>query len=132
MNQATTLSAPVGVTVMPNPSIGRVFGQLGTPSSATLGIPLLTAPAAAPVSVTVTSGNPAVASFAGSASTTITINIGDQVLQLPVSISGVAGATLLTIEFNGVRRELLIVVGNPSASEIPAVTAPVVGVQVNQ
>ena len=60
------------------------------------------------------------------------INAGEQVLQVPVSISGAQGAALVTMEFNGERRELLIVVGNPSPLEIPAVTAPLVGVQVIQ
>jgi hypothetical protein len=126
------VAAPVGVTVMPNPSIGRVFGQLGAASAATLGIPLLGTPAATAKNVTVTSSNPSIANFGGNASTTLVINVGEQVLQLPISISGTQGAALLTIEFDGVRRELVIVVGNPSPSDIPAVTAPVVGVQVNQ
>jgi hypothetical protein len=37
---------------------------------------------------------------------------------------------LLTFEFEGERRELLVIVGDPPASEIPVLTAPVVGVEV--
>ncbi|MGE5243271.1 MAG: Ig-like domain-containing protein [Betaproteobacteria bacterium] len=124
------VAAPAGVTVVPNPSIGSVFGQLGTPSAATLGIPLLGAPAAAVVSVTVTSSNPSIVAVGGGATTTITIGAGEQVLQLPIDISGTEGAALLTIESGGERRELLVVVGNPPASAIPAVTAPIVGVRI--
>ena len=64
------------------------------------------------------------ATLGGGATSDVTINAGDQVLQLPIAISGTEGAALLTIEFDGQRRELLIIVGNPPASEIPAVTAP--------
>jgi hypothetical protein len=107
-----------------------VFGQLGNPSAATLGIPLLDAAAIAATVVTITSSNPSVASVGGSATTVVQIEPGEQVLQLPISIAGVPGAALLTLEFNGTRRELVVVVGNPAASQIPAVTAPPVGVQV--
>jgi hypothetical protein len=124
------VAAPAGVVVIPSPSIGRVIGAPGASTVTTLGIPLLASPAGAPVQVAITSGNPAVALLAGSATTTVTIDAGGQVLRLPLALSGAEGASLLTIEFNGQRRELLIVVGNPPASQIPAVTAPVVGVRV--
>jgi len=124
------VAAPVGVSVIPNPSIGRVFGQPGTTSVAALGIPLLNAPVATPTLVTVTSSNTAVATIGGGATLTATVNAGEQVLQLQVVVSGTEGAALLTLEFDGQRRELIIVVGNPPASEIPAVTAPVVGIRI--
>jgi hypothetical protein len=127
---APIVAAAVGVTVIPNPAIGRAFGVAGSPSAATLGISLLDAAAASSTAVTITSGNPDVVSLNGASTTTINIDAGDKVLQLPIFISGTEGAALLTLEFNGQRRELLIVVGNPPASAIPAVTAPVVGIRI--
>ena len=58
------------------------------------------------------------------------IDAGAQVLNLQLSIVGTEGVSLLTFEFEGQRRELMVIVGNPPASGIPALTAPVVGVQV--
>ena len=84
-----------------------------------------------PPTVTVTSSNASVVSFGTGATTTGTIFAGEQVLQLPLAISGTQGAALVTFEFNGERREVVVIVGTPSPSEIPAVTAPVVGVKVN-
>jgi hypothetical protein len=124
------VAAPVGVSVIPNPSMGRVFGQPGTTSVAALGIPLLNAPVGTPTVVTVTSSNTAVATLGDGATATGTVNAGEQVLQLQVVVSGTEGAALLTLEFDGQRRELIIIVGNPPASEIPAVTAPVVGIRI--
>jgi hypothetical protein len=129
---APVIAAPVGVTVVPNPSIGRVFGSLGVTTVATLGIPWLDAPAANATIATITSSNVAIAMVGGGATTTVSIAAGERILQLPVVINGAQGAALLTIEVNGVRRELVVIVGNPPASEIPAVTAPIVGVRVGQ
>ena len=106
--------------------------QVGTATAATLGIPLLGASVATPTVVTVTSGNANVVTVNGSATTTLVVNAGERVLQLPVVVSGAEGAALVTLEFNGQRRELIIVVGNPPPSELPAVTAPVVGVRIEQ
>jgi hypothetical protein len=126
------VAAPAGVTVAPNPGIGRVFGTPGSATVATLGLPLLPTPAAAATLVTVTSSNTSVVTLGGGAVTTATIAAGAQSVQLPIALTGTQGAALLTIEFDGQRRELLVVVGNPAASEIPAVTAPVVGVRIGQ
>jgi hypothetical protein len=113
-------------SVVPNPSIGRVFGSPGAATAATLTLPLLDAPAASATIATVTSGNIAVVTVGGGATTTVAIGTGERVLHLPIAISG-TGAALLTIEVNGQRRELVVIVGNPPASQIPAVTAPIVG-----
>jgi hypothetical protein len=124
------VAAPVGISVIPNPSIGRLFGTPGVVSSSTIGLPLLASPAGAPVQVSVRTSNSAVVLVGGAASTTVTIAAGEQVASIVVGLTGTEGAALLTIEFNGERRELLVVVGTPPASEIPAVTAPIVGVKV--
>jgi hypothetical protein len=129
---APITAGPAGVSVVPNPSIGRVFGQLGVATIATLGVPLLTNPAANPTSVVITSSDPTIATVGGGATIAVEIPTGARTLDLPVATTGAQGASLLTFEFDGVRRELLIVVGDPPASEIPAVTAPVVGVRIEQ
>jgi len=126
-----SVAPPVGVSVVPNPALGRVISQAGAPKVAALGITLFTSPAGQATSVSVTTNNPSVATINGGASSaTLVVNAGEQVLQLPIELSGAQGAALLTFEFDGQRHELVIVVGNPPASEIPAVTAPVVGVQI--
>ena len=104
----------------------------GAATAATLTLPLLDAPAASATIATVTSGNIAVVTVGGGATTTVAIGAGERVLQLPIAISGTQGAALLTIEVNGQRRELVVIVGNPPASQIPAVTAPIVGVRIGQ
>jgi hypothetical protein len=124
------VAPPVGVGVVANPALGRVFGTPGIPRTATLGLPLLAAPASAPVTITVTTSNAAVVALSGATSTSVVIGAGEQTAQVPIEISGEEGAALLTIEVNGGRRELLVVIGDPPASQIPALTAPVVGVRI--
>jgi hypothetical protein len=124
------VAPPVGVGVIANPLLGRVIGQPGAARTATLGLPLLAAPVSAPTTVTVTTSNAAVVALGGGASTTVVIAAGEQVAPLPIDISGQEGAALLTIDVNGERRELLVIIGNPPASQIPALTAPVVGVRI--
>ena len=101
-------------------------------TAATLTLPLLDAPAASATVSTITSSNVAVVTVGGGATTTVSIGAGERVLNLPIVISGTQGAALLTIEIDGQRRELVVIVGNPPASQIPAVTAPVVGVRIGQ
>src|ERR1043165_5688906 len=102
---------PAGAAVAANPSIGRVLVQPVTPRSATLGITLLATPATQPVSVTVTTNDSSVATVNGGSKTTLVLDPGDGVLQLPIETSGKEGAALITLEFGNERRELLIVVG---------------------
>jgi len=124
------VAAPVGVTVIPNPSIGRVFGQLGAPSAATLGIPLLSAPAAAGTAVTTHQQQPVGRELRRRG------NDGhfDRGGRAGTAAAGVhlghIGRRPAHARVHGVRRELVVVVGDPPASQIPAVTAPIVGVQV--
>ncbi len=125
--ETPVVAAPlVGVVVNPaNNAVGRVVAPAGPAVSAGLGVQLLTTPATAPVFVTVTSSNPSVAS-AGAG----TIGVGDRVVPVTITTTGAQGVAVLTFEFDGQRRELVVVVGNPAASELPAVVAPVIGVQV--
>jgi hypothetical protein len=116
---------PVGLSIVPAPAIGRVIAPAGNAVQGVLGVQLLTAPRAAPVAVSVTSSNPLIATaVAGS------IAAGELVSPVTVATTGTAGVTVVTFEFAGERRELLVVVGSPSAGELPAVVAPVLGVEV--
>jgi hypothetical protein len=116
---------PAGVSVVPFAGIGRVIAPAGTPVIATLGVQLLTTPRAEQVNVTVTSSDPAVVVTGNG-----TIAAGESVLPVTISTFGNEGAALLTFEFDGQRLALQVVVGNPPASQLPAVTAPVIGVRV--
>ncbi|HXH06729.1 MAG TPA: carboxypeptidase regulatory-like domain-containing protein [Vicinamibacterales bacterium] len=130
---APAIAAPVvGASVIAAPSLGRVIAPAGVATGPTLIVPLLAAPAAAPVPVTVSSSNTAVASVAGGASANVIIGAGQQAVELPLSIAGAEGSSVLVFEFAGERRELLVVVGSPPASQLPALVAPVVGVEVRQ
>jgi hypothetical protein len=130
---APAIAAPVvGASVIAAPSLGRVIAPAGVSIDPVVIVPLLAAPAAAPVQVTVSSSHPAVASLAGGASASFTIGAGRQVVELPLSIAGVEGASVLVFEFAGERRELLVVVGAPPADRLPALVAPVVGVEVRR
>jgi hypothetical protein len=127
------LSAPVtGVSVLRAGSAGQVIAPEGVVSLPTLKVGLLTAPAAAPVQVTVSSGAPSLVSFGSGSSTTATIAQGEQTIDLPLAIAGTRGAALLFFEFDGQRREMLVIVGEPSNSQLPLVSSPVVGVEVRQ
>lgn len=118
---------PVGATVVAAPSVGRVIATPNVVSAPVLVIPLLRAPAAAPVPVAVSSSDPTVAAV-GSA--TFSIEPGQQIIEVTLSISGAPGVSVVSFEFDGQRRELLVIVGNPPASQLPALLAPVVGVQI--
>ena len=124
------VAPPAGITVLPNPSIGRLFGAPGSTTIATLSVPILATPSAAATTVTITSSNTAVALVEGGSSTTVTVAPGEQTLLLALATTGTEGAALITFEFDGERREVLVVVGNPPASQIPAVTAPAVGIRI--
>jgi hypothetical protein len=127
---STTIGAsPAGISVIAAPSLGRIIAP-AVASAPAIVVPLLGAPAAAPVQVVVTSSNVGVAALGTGASVTLTIDAGAQVVNLPLSIGGAQGVAVLTFEFGGQRRELIVIVGNPPASQIPALTSPVIGVQV--
>lgn len=126
-----TAAVPIGVSVVPSPNGGeRVIAPAGSPVTATIGVQLLTTPAAGEVGVTITTSDPSLVSIGAGASVSTSISAGARVVPVTFATSGVTGAAILTFEFEGVQRQLLIVVGNPPASELPAVVAPVVGVQV--
>jgi hypothetical protein len=129
--QSPTVGAsPVGISVIAAPSLGRIIAPANVASAPAIVVPLLAAPAATPVQVVVTSSDASIAALGTGATVTVTIDPGTQVINLPLSIIGTEGVAVLTFEFEGQRRELIVIVGNPPASQVPALTAPVVGVQV--
>ena len=124
---------PVGVSVVPAPlGVGRLSIPAGSAVNATVGVQVLTAPRATPTTVTVTSSNPVVVGFAAGSQVTTTIAAGGLVVPLDLASSGATGAAILRFEIDGAVKELLVVVGNPAPSEIPAVVAPVIGVRIDQ
>jgi len=130
-NRTPPLAArSVGVSVVPSPSAGRVIAPAGAPSGGVLGVQLIRTARAADVIVNVTSSNPNVATVSGAASTSLVLQAGNLVVPVSLATSGLAGSTVLTFEFEGERVELLVVVGNPPAGQVPPIVAPVVGVQV--
>jgi hypothetical protein len=131
-NSPIVVAPPTGVSVVPLPQLGRVMVAPGAAVNATLGVQLLTTARATDTSVTITTSDPAIATTTGGASTTVVIPAGSLVAPLGLLTTGTQGAALLRFEFDGTARDLVVVVGNPPASQIPAVTAPVIGVRIDQ
>ena len=130
-NAPVIAALPIGASVVPLPGTGRVAVTPGAPVVATLGVSVVTSAVASNRPVTVTTSNAAVVSLGGGGSSVTLVLPGNAtVLLLGISTSGTIGAAVLTIEIDGVRRELLVVVGDVPASQLPAMTAPVVGVRV--
>lgn len=124
---------PVGVSVVPAPlGVGRLTIPAGSAVNASVGVQVLTSARATPTTVTVTSSNPAVVGFAAGSQVTTTIAAGGLVVPLDLASTGATGAAILRFEIDGAVKELLVVVGNPAPSEIPAVVAPVIGVRIDQ
>jgi hypothetical protein len=63
---------------------------------------------------------------------TLSVAPGQQTLDLPLSIPGKTGATVVRFTFEGGQRELLVVVGDPATIKVPALTAPAVGVEIRR
>jgi hypothetical protein len=129
-NTPLIVAPPVGVTVIADPGLGRIIVSPPAAVAPTLAIRLLAAPSAGDVHVVVRSSNTAIATVGGGESVTLTIPAGQQVLDPSLATSGAEGAAILTFEFQGERRQMSVVVGDPPANQIPAVTAPIVGLQV--
>jgi hypothetical protein len=121
---------PIGVSVTRSSAL-TVVAPAGLPMFGTLGVQLLAAPRTSPLAVTVSSSDPSIVNFGGgSSSATVQIPAGSVAVPVAFATVGPGGAALLTFNFDGVSQQLLFVVGNPSPSQIPAVTAPVIGVRV--
>ncbi len=123
---------PVGVGVVGANGLGRVLVAPGAPVNATVGVQLLAAARGAATPVTVTSGDPSLVALAGGSTVTTQVEAGTVAIPLDLRTAGTAGAVVLRFELDGTTYELLVVVGDPPPSQIPAVTAPVIGVQIDQ
>lgn len=127
-----SVAAPIGISVIPDGAAnsGRIFVPEGASVSPTIGVQLIAAALPNSAQVTVTTSNPEIVSFGASRDFTTTLAAGESVVPVTFTASGVEGTSRLSFEINGQRRELIVIVGNPPASEIPAVTAPAVLVRV--
>lgn len=119
----------IGVSVVPSPSGGRLVATAGAPVTATVGVQLLSSARAGALPVTVTTSTPSIVSFGAASTVTLNLDAGSLVLPIGLATTGTEGAAILTFEFDGLRRELLFIVGNPPASQLPAVVSPVIGIR---
>jgi methionine-rich copper-binding protein CopC len=128
--QPVTMAPPVGLSVIPSAQVGRVLVAQGAPLAARLGVQLLATAQAASTTVVITSSNPAVVGLGAGASATTTLTAGTVAVPVDLFTSGAVGTAVLRFAFDGTVEELLVVVGNPPASDRPAITAPVIGIRI--
>jgi hypothetical protein len=124
------VASPVGASIAALSQLGTVVAQPGTPIVSSLGIQLLAAPRLSAVTVSAQSSDTAIATVNGAATTTAELSAGQAVLGLTIATTGLEGTAVITFEFDGQRLQLLVVVGNPPASQRPAIGAPVLGVRI--
>jgi len=115
-----TLAPPIGMVVLPLPSLGDVF--LAPSGSRALSLRLLDAPAAQDLLFTASSTDPAVAQIVG----TVRVPAGSTDAALVVQ-TGAAGQATLSLRAGEQGRELRVSVGAPNAGATPPVLAPPVG-----
>jgi hypothetical protein len=124
------VAAPVGVSVVPA-TMGHISITPGSVVSATIGVQLLAAARGNALPVTITTSNPSVVSLGGSATLSTSIAAGDLTVPVPLLTIGATGVSVLRFEFDGTTRELVVVVGNPSPTQVPTLTAPVIGIRID-
>jgi hypothetical protein len=129
-NTPVATAVPIGIAVVPLPGGVQLTAPVGTPRAATLGVQVLTAPRGDALQVTISTSRPDLVSLGAAPSATVTVDAGSTVAPLSVTTSGEAGVAVLTFEFDGVRRQILFVVGDVPASALPVILAPVIGVTV--
>ncbi len=117
------MAAPVGVAILPAPSLGRVV--VPEVNARTFRLPFLPAPAVVDTPVTVTSSDTSVASFLAG----ITIPVGGSDVELVV-LTGNPGQAVLTLRGGGVVRELTVFVGEPAPGSLSPILAPPVDLAV--
>ena len=130
-NTPIVVAAPTGVSLAPLPGMGRVNVAAGSVVSATIGVQILASARAVATPVTITSSNPTIVSLGGSASISANIAAGSLTLPVPLLTTGETGTAILRFEFEGGIQDLLVVVGTLSPSQIPALSAPVIGIRIN-
>ncbi len=115
-----TFAAPVGVVLLAPPSAGRLF--TAPAGQSTFGVTLLSSPAAADASVSVSSSNASVVSVAGP----VTVPAGSRVATVSI-VTGVPGTATLTFRIGSETRALTVVVGPPEPGTEPPIVARPVG-----
>jgi hypothetical protein len=130
-NAPIVVALPVGVSLAPIPGMGRINVAPGSVVSASVGVQVFSTARVTATPMTVTSSNPSVVSIGGSASLTTQVPAGNVTVPVPLLTSGTTGVAILRFEFEGRLQDLLVVVGNLPPTEIPALTAPVLGIRIN-
>jgi trimeric autotransporter adhesin len=106
------------VAVIPGRSLGQAFLAIG--SQQTIPVMLLSAPAGADTTVTISSSNPGAANV----TTEVVIKAGSRVADVPIT-AGSAGTATLTLRAGNEISQLTLVVGPPFGAAPPIVTKPV-------
>ena len=119
------IAGPVGVVLLQQRLLGTVFTAPGGQPNVSL--TLLASPAGAPTPVTVTSSDANVASVNG----TPIVSTGARTVALNV-VTGIDGVATLTLRAGSDVAQVVVVVGTPPAALIPVITAPIVGIRVQQ
>jgi hypothetical protein len=119
---APVMANPVGVAVLQERRLGKVFSAIGGQPGLT--VPVLSADAAAPTTVTVTSSNPNVAIVNGP----VVVAQGSRAAAFTI-LTGIQGVATLTLRAGNDVAQLVVVVGTPPTSLLPVITAPIVGVE---
>jgi len=118
------VAAPVGVTLLPVPSAGRVFTSPA--GQATFAVVLLSVPAPATTIVTVVTSNVGVATVPNF----VQIEAGQRSAAVTVT-TGTEGSAVLTFQAGTEVRQLTVVVGPPPAGDAPLTLASPVGARVS-
>ena len=130
-NAPIVVASPVGVSLAPLPAMGRVNVAPGAAVGATIGVQILSAARGTADAGHDHEQQPTIVSLGGGASLTTNVPAGSLTVPVPLLTSGAAGVAILRFEFEGGIQDLLVVVGNLSPAETPALTAPVIGIRIN-
>jgi hypothetical protein len=125
-----TIAPLVGISVPAPASSGRVVVAPGNPIVATLGVQVFTVPRGTNVTGTITTSDPAVVGLSGGTTSPLFVGAGQTVASVTISTTGATGAAVLSIDIDGQRSDMLVIVGDPPLSVLPAIVSPVVGVRI--
>jgi hypothetical protein len=80
-------------------------------------------PRAGAVPVTITTSDSSIVTLGAGNTAQATLEAGSRVVPVTFTTTGTPGTAVLTFAFGGEVRQLLVVVGNPPASELPTIFA---------
>jgi hypothetical protein len=115
------VAPPTGIVIVPFPSAGDVIVPASSAGDVTLRI--LESPAAADLTLAITSSDPSIATILGP----VVIPAGSTDASFTVQ-TGAAGTAVVTLVAGDAGRELRVVSGAPSAANTPPIVAPPVGI----